>query len=320
MVPATAGLFACGKKKSPRYQGYALIASRESHSVAVLDLSRFQMLKEIPLDAPPSWVIASPPHSRAYILSADSSGMNVLNLDTMILEKRLPLGGRPSASILSRDGTTLWVALQAPNILAALDTSSGASLKRIALPAPANDIDEWNGYVAIAFRNDRRVARYRSGSASLLVSGMLDAEPHLIRIRPDGKILLTGNTGDRSMTAIHAATLNAMVKLPLSLEPKHFCFNNDGGQLFVTGDGMDAVVIVSPYQTEVNETILAGNAPGSMATTSSAPNYLFVANPQSGDITVINIDNRKVLAQVHVGQRPGTVLLTPDNEYALVLN
>jgi YVTN family beta-propeller protein len=72
----------------------------------------------------------------------------------------------------------------------------------------------------------------------------------------------------------------------------------------------------------VNETILAGKSPGSMAAISSTkgPQYLFVANPESGDVTVIDIDTRRVLASIPVGQRPGQVLLTPDNEYALVLN
>ncbi len=90
--------------------------------------------------------------------------------------------------------------------------------------------------------------------------------------------------------------------------------------MFVTGDGMDAVSIVSPYQTEVNETVLAGHTPGDMAATSAGPAYLFISNPDAAAVTVISIDNRRVIAQIPVGQRPGQILLTPDDEYALVLN
>ena len=320
IIPTAAGLLSCARRKSPRYQGYALVANHDSRSLAVIDLSRFQQLKEIPLNAAPSWVIAASAHNRAYILSAGEMSVSVLNLDTMLLEKDIPLGARCAAARLSQDGNTLWVLLESPNRLAGFSTASGARLTNVGLPAVARDLDECQGCVAIAFRDDRRVGWYRTSARAISLSPKLEAAPDLICLRSDGKVLLTGNTEDRSMTAVDTKTLAPLVTLPLSLAPKHFCFNSDGGQLFVTGDGMDAVVIVSPYQTEVNETILAGNAPGSMAATTATPNYLFVTNPHSGDVTVINIDNRRVLAQIQVGQRPSAVLLTPDNEYALILN
>ena len=122
------------------------------------------------------------------------------------------------------------------------------------------------------------------------------------------------------MTAVDSRTMQPMVDLQLPLAPSQLCFNNDGGQLFVTGEGMDAVAIVSPYQTEVNETVLAGRMPGAMAVTSAGPAYLFISNTDAAEVTVINIDNRRVIAQIPVGQRPGPILLTPDNEYALILN
>jgi YVTN family beta-propeller protein len=105
----------------------------------------------------------------------------------------------------------------------------------------------------------------------------------------------------------------------MAIEPSQFCFTSDGGQLFVTGLGLDAVVVIHPYQTEVDQTLLAGRAPGAMAI-SDSPNYLFVANPESGDVTVLEIRSRRVLAVIPVGQEPGYVLITPDSQYALVLN
>ena len=80
------------------------------------------------------------------------------------------------------------------------------------------------------------------------------------------------------------------MRLPVPLEPRRFCFNADGGQLFVSGDGIDAVVIVYPYATEVAETMLAGHAPDGMAVT--LPDYLLVTNPQTNSITVLDFDNR----------------------------
>jgi YVTN family beta-propeller protein len=65
---------------------------------------------------------------------------------------------------------------------------------------------------------------------------------------------------------------------------------------------MDAVVIVYPYDTDV------------------APYYLMVANPESDGLTVLDIDTRKLVAVVNVGQEPSAIVVTPDRQYALVLN
>jgi YVTN family beta-propeller protein len=116
-----------------------------------------------------------------------------------------------------------------------------------------------------------------------------------------------------------------MVNLPLAVRPDHLCFNSDGGQLFVTGEGGDAVVVVFPYYTPyIAETVLAGHAPAAMAATFSVPpavpQYLFVANTKSGDVSILDITARRVIAVAPVGAEPSQIILTPDDQYALVLN
>ena len=63
--------------------------------------------------------------------------------------------------------------------------------------------------------------------------------------------------------------------------------------------------------------MLAGHAPGAMAASGS---LLFIASPQSGDVSILNIPTRKVIGVVQVGSDPGFVVVTPDDQYALVLN
>src|SRR5207302_11083636 len=104
-----------------------------------------------------------------------------------------------------------------------------------------------------------------------------------VRFRGDSKILIAADLTRRMLTLYDVAARRAMVDLPLVVRPDRLCFGQDGGQLFVTGEGADAVVIVFPYFTpEVAETVPAGHGPGAMAT-SAAPAYRFIANPKSGD-------------------------------------
>jgi YVTN family beta-propeller protein len=53
---------------------------------------------------------------------------------------------------------------------------------------------------------------------------------------------------------------------------------------------------------------------------SESRNLLFVTNPGSGDLTILDIETRGLSASVHIGETPGDILLTPDGEYALVLD
>ncbi|MBV8811136.1 MAG: hypothetical protein JO033_20910, partial [Acidobacteriaceae bacterium] len=84
-------------------------------------------------------------------------------------------------------------------------------------------------------------------------------------------------------------------------------------------EGMDAVAIVFPYQFEVDQTVLAGRDPGVMGC-SVTPPYLFVASNSGTDVSILNIGTRKVIGVVQVGQKPSFITVTPDSQYALVLD
>jgi YVTN family beta-propeller protein len=132
--------------------------------------------------------------------------------------------------------------------------------------------------------------------------------------------LIAANLSERMLSIYHAPSRRLIVNLPLAVRPDQLCFNADGGQLFVTGEGMDAVVVVYPsFTPEIGETVLAGHTPGAMAA-SVTPGYLFVANPKSGDVSILDIETRRVVAVTPVGTEPAYITITPDDQYALVLN
>ena len=120
------------------------------------------------------------------------------------------------------------------------------------------------------------------------------------------------------LTVLSPGDGQVVTHLPLAIRPDRLCFNQDGGQLFITGPGRDAVVVVFPYYVpQVAETVLAGHAPGVMA---ASKQYLFIANPDAGDLSILNIQLRKVIAVAKVGVGPASITITPDNQFALVLN
>ena len=314
----TAAALGCGRKKGRGFPGYALVASAGERALAAVDLTVFAVARQIGLEAAAGAVIAHPVRPAAYVLMPESGGVWEIDAAALTVARKTHLGGPAVGMRLSEDGKSLWV-LQA-RALVRLDGERLRVAQTIRLQGTAEDFDvSSDGRAAISFRQDRRVALVRLNTGAIEHTVAMETQPTGVRFQGDGKRVLVGSRLDRSLTILDTASGRTVVRLRLPVEPANFCFNSDGGQLFVTGPGMDAVAIVFPYWTEVGETILAGRTPDGMAVT-AAPPYLFVANPQSGSITVLDIDTRKLVAQVAVGQEPRHILITPDNQYALVLN
>ena len=313
----TAAAVGCGPRKGSGFPGYAFVANAGSRSLAAVDLTRFALAKQIGLESAPGAVVRHPARPSAYVLLPETGGVCEIDAAALAIARRSRLGGPALSMRVSVDGESLWV-LQ-PRALVRLDRRLRA-VQSIRLPGTAEGFDlSRDGRAAVTLPHERLLALARLDSGKIEHLAATVPEPSLVRFQSDGEQVLVGSRADRSVTIFDVRTGRTVVRLPLPVEPVNFCFNSDGGQLFVTGPGMDAVVIVFPYQTEVGETILAGRTPDGMAVSATIP-YLFVANPQSGSITVLDIDTRKLVAAVDVGQEPRHILITPDDQYALVLN
>jgi len=127
--------------------------------------------------------------------------------------------------------------------------------------------------------------------------------PSLVRFQGDGKQVLVGSRADRSMTIFAAASGRTVVRLPLSVEPVNCCFNADGGQMFVTGPGMDAVAIVYPYQTEWARPFWPGGAGWHGGLRRAA--IPVRANPNR-ETSGADIDTRKLVAALAWGRSRAT--------------
>jgi DNA-binding beta-propeller fold protein YncE len=234
-------------------------------------------------------------------------------------------GNSAVAMRVSRTGDALWVLSRDPASLVEVPFSSLGAGRRIRLSGVPDDFDlsvepELPELACVVNRQERTILIV--SLADGVISRTIEAptEPSIARFRKDAKQIIAGSQSDRSITIYDTALAKTVVRLPISVAPRHFCFTDDGGQLYVTGDGMDAVVTVFPYRTEVAETRLAGRAPGCMAVTETNPSYLMLTNPETDGVTVLDVFSGKLTAVIGVGRSPCAIVMTPDREYALVLN
>ena len=305
--------------RRPPYVGFdVFVANHDGRSVAAVDLTTFRVRREAGIDGNPTAIISHGRRPAIYVLTPQTGTVHELDPVSLSLRRKSRVAPAAICMRLATDGKSLWIL--SSEALVQLDLAGfrpGASIK---LPAIPEDFDLTPEYAAISFPSEGAFAIAALSSARVERMESVGRKARIIRFHADGRQVICGNGSDRSVSVFNLAKARVVAHLPVAVEPENFCFKADnGGELYVTGAGMDAVVVIYPYQSYVSETRLVGRSPGAMGV-SSSPDYLFVANTESGSVTVMDIITGKVKAVVAVGVQPRHVAVTPDNRYAIVLN
>ena len=310
---------ACRRAKARGYAGYALIATSGEDSVAVVDLTDFRLKRSIAISGQPTAVIPGGAAGHSFVLTPNTGSVHRIDPALKVTQAR-KLADSLSEIRMTADGRHLLAIAPGSRELMDVDPESLRMNRRYTLAAAARDLDVVGGkYAAVSTGEHGTVELFELATGQRWqapVAGAIGA----IRFRADGEVLLVANVRDRSLMALNVPSLAVIEELPLAMTPQNLCFNADQGQLFVSGEGMDGVAIVFPYNTlEVEQTVLAGRDPGVM-TCSAEPAYLFVGSHSGSDVCILNVETRKVIGLVDIGEAPTYITTTPDSQYALVLD
>jgi hypothetical protein len=325
MLAGSAMALGCGHRKATGYRGYCFVANRAGRSVGVVDLVSFRARKQIPLDSAPAQVIAHPREPKVLVLAPESGAVFEIDAVKLAVGRRTHAGKAAVGMQLSPAKDALWVLSRDPAALVEIPLASMKPERRVRLSSAPDAFDLGAGNAAAVASTQNRTVTLAS-----LIDGAVERtietsdEPSLVQFRKDGRHVFVASRPERVLGIFDVATGRSVVRLPLPVEPQNMAVKPDGGQLFISGAGMDAVVVVYVYQTEIAETLLAGRAPAGMAAM-DAPQFLLVTSPETNSVTVLDLENDgKLVASVQVGQEPRAIVVTPAREgqdqYALVLN
>lgn len=224
------------------FRGYAFIANEEGGAIAAVDLGALAVARHIPLDGFPTEVTAAATRPSVYALTPANGSIHEIHIDNLRAEHKLTVASQAITLALSPDERSLYVLAREPRALISVGLDSFKIDWRLPLP------DE---PIGVAISPDGKTAAVSTRQAVQLVDlGARKLSPPLgrgdygpVRFLSDSKTLVAGNRGERLISAYSVASQRLITHLPISIQPDHFCFSRDGGQLFVTGEGMDAVVV-----------------------------------------------------------------------------
>lgn len=322
-LASAAALAGCGRKPLTGFSGFAFVANEEGKAIAAVDLNALAVVRHLRLAHAPTKLIGDAARKMVYALTPDNGMLHEISTGKLRRERWVSLGGHALDMRRSAKGNGIWVLLDEPRQLVEVTFQQLEVARRIALPETpiCFDVSTELPRAVVSFGDAGQV-----GAADLEANKLWRVDcgsaVGLVRFRKDGRQWIVGH-GDRRISFFDTQSSKLVVRLPLAMRPDYFCFKENGGELFVTGEGSDGVAIVYPYWTEVAETILAGSGPAEMAASPVAkdtPELLFVTNPKAGQLSIIHIESRKLAASLQMGAEPSYVAITPDNQYILVLN
>jgi hypothetical protein len=314
-------------RSSPRagFRGYAFIANEEGQAVAAVDLQALAVARHIPLDSAPVEVVALDTRPFVYALTPENGSIQEIRADHLTFARKLAAGSKAIGMCVAPGEHAMYVLVKEPKALVRVSLDRFAVDWKLPLSEEPHEFAISPDGKTAAVSSAESVRLVNLAGRSLGAPLGRPADIGAVRFLSDSKRLIAANRSERLLSIYDVDSNRLIVHLPIAVRPDNLTFNQstepgntDGGQLFVTGEGMDGVVIVYPYHTpEVGSTVLAGHAPGAMAASRKS---LFVASPQSGDVSILDIGTQKMIGVLPVGNDPGFIVITPDDQYALILN
>lgn len=317
MLALPAALTAACRRTETESRGYAFIANQEGRAIAAVDLDVMAVAKHVAIDGSPSQVISTPSRPSVYALTPETGTVHEIRTDTLKAARKLNIGSTADSIYVSGDESTLYVLSREAKALYAVPLDDWRIAWRLQFPEEPVDFTLSSDDKTAAV-SSRTTVRLVSLPARSIGQPLGHANFGQLRFLANGERLVAADLGNQRISVYRVNNPRLVAHLPVAVPPENLCFNADGGQLFVTGSGVDSLVILYPYDiAEVAETVLVGHAPAAMTASRS---LLFVTSPTTGDISVMSVASHKVLTVMPVGSDPAAVAITPDDRFALVLN
>jgi YVTN family beta-propeller protein len=266
-------------------KGLLLAVNSGDDSIALVDLSRSQVIKKIATRAHPQDVVISLDRSLAYVAEmgtehAPGNTVAVIDLRTRRLVRRFTLGRatRPHLLALSRDGSTLWAACAPDNVIVEADTGKEA-VRRL-----------WD--------------TKQKGS-------------YLLAPTPDGKKLYVTNFDAGSISIIDRADASVRI-VPFRGQPIGIDVSPDAREVWVSNLQEDSIAVIDNATEQIVNTFPSGgNGPARLKFTPNGK-QVWVTHMRSNDLVVFDVVLRRVLRRISTGQGSKGLLVLPDSRHAFV--
>jgi DNA-binding beta-propeller fold protein YncE len=312
----------CGRQVA-ELAGFAFVANHDGNALAVVDLNAFAVSRYIPLGASPTQVVFHPVTEQVLALTPSSNQLHIIDKKQLAVARKINVPAGTKQLYFSPDPEMSALFLIAPQSRQVwkMSLKTMALQYKVDLPESVDffDVANWTGWAMAGNRASGKLTVFNVSDGGIKGQFSTGASASAMLFRSDGRQIWAAHADRKQVAGFQAFDGKTVVRLPVALTPDSLFNSPDGGSIFVTGPDRDAIVVVEPYPAQVATTLFAGPRPGAMAAARGLP-YLFIASRTANQVSVFDMELRKVIAVTTVGSKPNFIKVTRDQQYALVLN
>jgi YVTN family beta-propeller protein len=320
IVAAGTGLVAGDPAARPRSVLY--VTNSGGNDVTVVDVATNRPIGSIETGDTPHGLEASRDGSRLYVSGETDNDLVAIDTATSKVLWKARVGGRPNHIALSADDRYVYVPIRSADYVDVVDGRTGTKVKSIPVGrTPHNSYRAPNGqWVYVTSMAEQKVTIVDVASQSAIGSIPVGGEPRPAAVTSDNRNMYVALTGLHGYVVVDIAQRKMVGKVELppaevsdvstyGYTPTHgIALRPDNKQFWITNVFANAVEGFSEPDHKLLATVPVGKAPNWM-TFGTDGRTLYVSNPGSNDVSVIDSGALREVARVPVGLAPKRLLV-----------
>jgi len=289
--------------------------------ITMIDAATNRVVGNIVSGPAPHGLVTSPDGRWLYISSEGRDELLAVDTATATVAWRHPLSARPNEISISPDGRYVYVPIRGANFLEVVDTQTHRTVARIPIGVkPHNSYRSPDGRSIYATAmGDDTISIVDIASQRKVATISLPGEPRPLAITPDNRLIYVQLTGLHGFVVVDIAARKVVdrVELPpadvaavssYGYTPSHGIGIRPGhAQLWANNVFGNSVEVFSLPDHRLLGRVPVGGEPDWMDFSPDG-RRLYVSNPETNDVSVIDCDRLAEIARVPVGLAPKRVL------------
>lgn len=311
------GVASCSHPLPPPKPYLAVVASRGSRSLAVVNLATFKRQRIIPLSFAPERLFVRPQSKEIYVISRDGSG--VIHFPQFEVTKLPSTASGVTDMAFSSDGSRAYFLKESKIIV--FDFERSQVLKTLPLASPL---------VHLALTPDGKtligegaaksqLVFWDAGTGEKLGAADLGKDPGSMVILPHNRKVFVADQGEDTITAVDIPSRQVLSNIEIAAPPRLLALKPDGGEIFAFSPANSTLTILDASHDNVEQSFPTGKDPVA-AVFKADSSVLYISNAGDGSVTALDVPNRTVMATTRIGVEPGALALTPDERFLAVVD
>lgn len=296
------------------------VTLEKDNALAVLDPMTGQLIKTIDIGQRPRGIAISPDNKYLYIATSDDNTVKIIDAETYKEVGQLPSGEDPETFALNPKGDRLYVSNEDDNLVTVIDIPSKKAIAQIKVGVEPEGIavSPDNQWVVSASETTNMIHWIDAKTNKIVENTLVDPRPRAAAFTADNSQLWVTSEIAGTLMILDTKTKKIIKTIRLDIpgvtadkiQPVGVVIDKASRWGYVAIGPANRVIVVNAQTFELEKFLLVGSRVWNLAF-SPDEKRLYTTNGKSNDVSIIDLENHKVVKSVGVGRFPWGVVSKP---------